>query len=161
MSSRWVVNASPLILLGKVGQLQLLRELTDELIIPEGVAHEVGVRSDGQRALGSFIAPPAVRVEGVGSIPREIEVWDLGRGESEVLALALTLEDSWVVIDDLEARRCAQVLGVRVIGTLGVVLRAKKNGLIPAARPAVEHLRKVGLYVSDDLIGRALAHLGE
>lgn len=47
MSRRWVVNASPLILLGKVDQLQLLRDLTDELIIPEGVVQEVGVRPDG------------------------------------------------------------------------------------------------------------------
>ncbi len=161
MGSRWVVNASPLILLGKTDQHQLLRELTEELIIPEGVAREVRVRPDGERVLESLIAPPAVRVVSSGPIPKEVESWDLGRGESEVLALALTIAGSRAVIDDLEARRCAQALGVGVIGTLGVVLRAKRKRLIPAARPAVDQLRKIGLYASDDLVERVLAHLEE
>lgn len=84
-----------------------------------------------------------------------------GRGESEVLALALKPGVWRAVVDDLEARRCAQALGARVIGTLGVVLRAKRKGLIPAARPVVDRLRRVGLYVSDELVERALTHLGE
>ena len=93
MSRRWVTNASPLILLGKVDQLRLLQGLTDELIIPEGVAREVGARQDGERALDALVASRAVRIASGDPIPREVEVWDLGRGESEVLALALTLED--------------------------------------------------------------------
>ncbi len=48
-----------------------------------------------------------------------------------------------------------------MIGTLGVVLRAKRRGVIEMARPVIEHLRRVGLYASDSLIERALTHLGE
>jgi predicted nucleic acid-binding protein len=156
-----VVNASPLILLGKVDQLRLLQVLTDELIIPAGVAQEVRVKPDGNRALEALVGSPTVRIETGDLIPRDIKVWDLGRGESEVLAWALTLKGCRVVIDDLEARRCAETLGIGVIGTLGIVLRAKRIGLISAARPVVDQLRSVGLYVSDDLVERALAHLGE
>ena len=161
MSRRWVVNASPLILLGKVDQVLLLQQLSDELIIPDGVAQEVQAKPDGERALEALIASPTARIETVGPIPRDVEVWDLGRGESEVLAWAMTSEGCRVVVDDLEARRCAQALGIGVIGTLGVVLRAKRTGLISAARPIVDQLRRVGLYVSEDLVERALAHLGE
>lgn len=161
MSRRWVVNASPLILLGKVDQVLLLRELSDELIIPDGVAREVRAKPDGERALEALVPSPTARIETVGPIPRDIEVWDSGRGESEVLARASTSEECRIVIDDLEARRCAQALGIGVIGTLGVVLRAKRMGLISAARPVVDHLRRVGLYVSEDLVERALTHLGE
>ena len=161
MNRRWVVNASPLILLAKIDQIRLLKQLTDELIVPEGVAQEVRAKPDGERALEALAASPTVRIATVDLIPRDIEVWDLGRGESEVLAWALTSEGSRVVVDDLEARRCAQALGIGVIGTLGVVLRAKRMGLISAARPIVDQLRRVGLYVSEDLVERALAHLGE
>lgn len=161
MSRRWVVNASPLILLGKVDQVPLLQELSDELIIPDGVAQEVRAKPDGERTLEALAASPTVRIATVDLIPRDIEVWDLGRGESEVLAWALTSKGSRVVVDDLEARRCAQALGIGVIGTLGVVLRAKRIGLISAARPIVDQLRRVGLYVSEDLVDRALTHLGE
>ena len=82
MSSRWVVNASPLILLGKVDQLRLLRDLAAELVIPEGVAREVQARPDGAQALETVVTPPVVRIERSVPIPREIEAWDLGRGES-------------------------------------------------------------------------------
>ena len=161
MSSRWVVNASPLILLGKVDQLQLLRNQSDELIIPHGVAQEVRVQPEGERLFEQLLSPPVARIESEVAIPQEVAVWNLGHGESEVLAQAMVKRPSRVVVDDLEARRCAETLGVGVIGTLGVVLRARRKGLISAARPVVTRLREVGLYVSDDLVEKVLAHLNE
>lgn len=85
----------------------------------------------------------------------------MGGAESEVLAWALTHRGCRAVIDGLEARRCAQALGIAVIGTLGVVLRAKRKGLIADALSVVDQLRRVGMYVSDDLVEKALAYLGE
>jgi len=161
MGRRWTVNASPLILLGKIDHLWLLRDLSDELIVPDAVVREVGVKPEGERLLEEVLGYPATRIVAPGAIPREVEVWDLGRGESAVIAAALVEDGSRAVVDDLEARRCAQALGISVIGTLGVVLRAKRKGLIPAARPTLTRLREVGLYVADDLVDRALGHLGE
>jgi len=125
------------------------------------VAEEVGVRLEGERLLAELTSSSMVQIEGSISIPREIDSWDLGRGESEVLAQAVLSAGSRAVLDDLEARRCAQALGVGVIGTLGVVLRATRLGLISSARPIVERLRESGLYLTEDLVERALAHLGE
>lgn len=161
MGKRWVVNASPLILLGKVKRTPLLLGLAEELIIPDAVAREVQIKADGQRSLEELQSEANVRVASRIDIPRQIAAWDLGRGESEVLAQALDLKADRAVVDDLEARRCAQALGVEVIGTLGIVLRAKRKGLIQAARPILMNLRRVGLYVSDDLLEKALAHLEE
>lgn len=161
MSRRWVANASPLILLEKVDQLRLLRDLADELIVPDGVAQEVRVKPQGERLLDDLLSFSTARIESNVRIPQEIEVWDLGRGESEVLTLTVRTQGSRAVLDDLEARRCAQALGVGVIGTLGVVLRAKHRDLIPAARPVITRLRQTGLYVADELVERVLAHLGE
>jgi predicted nucleic acid-binding protein len=161
MSRVWVVNSSPLILLGKIGRVALLGELSDELIVPGVVAREVGAKPDGEQIVSEVASLVGTRFEGEITTSPEIAAWNLGRGESQVLALAGTHPGSRAVLDDLEARRCAQSLGLSLIGTLGVVLRAKRKGVIERARPVIEHLRRVGLYASDSLVERALAHLGE
>jgi predicted nucleic acid-binding protein len=66
-----------------------------------------------------------------------------------------------LVFDGLEARRCAKAMGLRVIGTLGVVGRAKAIGRIAEPRPVVEHLRRTGLYASDALVQHILREVGE
>lgn len=161
MSRVWVVNASPLILLCKVGRVSLLSELSDELIVPELVAREVGAKPEGEHVIAELASLPGVRFEPEIATSAELMAWNLGRGESQVLALACAHRVSRAVLDDLEARRCAQSLGLPLIGTLGVVLRAKHKGVIGTARPLIEQLRGVGLYVSDSLIESALRHLGE
>jgi len=161
MSRVWVVNASPLILLGKIGRVALLSELADELIVPDVVVREIGAKPAGKRLLAEVAALPGIRIETEVTVPSELAAWSLGRGESQVLALAGAAPSSRAVLDDLEARRCAQSIGLPLIGTLGIVLRAKRKGLVEAARPIIEHLRRVGLYASDQLVERALSHLGE
>ena len=161
MSRLWVVNASPLILLGKIGHVALLDDLSDELIVPAAVVREVGAKPGGDRVIAEVTSFSGTRVEAEVSVSPEVVTWNLGRGESQVLALAGAASNSRAVLDDLEARRCAQSISLPLIGTLGVVLRAKRRGVIAAARPVIEHLRRVGMYASDQLIERALAHLGE
>jgi predicted nucleic acid-binding protein len=65
------------------------------------------------------------------------------------------------IVDDLAARRCAEVLGIPLLGTLGLVLRAKRTGLLPAARPVIEKLLSAGMYLSPKILDRALALVGE
>jgi predicted nucleic acid-binding protein len=161
MSRCWIVNASPLILLGKVGRLGLFSELAEQILISERVAAEVGAQPDGKRSLAEIATFDRCRVVPAVPISTEIEAWDLGPGESQVLALTVSTPGSRAVLDDLAARRCSQSFGLPVIGTLGVVLRARRLGRIPAARPLLDDLRRNGLYVSEQLIETALARLGE
>jgi predicted nucleic acid-binding protein len=140
----------------------LLSELSDELIVPDVVVREVGAKPEGERVLTEVAALSGVRIESEIPVSSELAAWNLGRGESQVLALAeADARSCRAVLDDLEARRCAQSLGLPLIGTLGVVLRAKRKGVLEAARPVIEHLLRVGLYASDQLIEKALSHLGE
>jgi hypothetical protein len=76
-------------------------------------------------------------------------------------AVALGLPGCRAVIDDLAARKCAASLGIPVIGTLGIVLRARRQGIIPAARPVVEDLLRGGMFLSRSLLDRALALVDE
>jgi hypothetical protein len=65
------------------------------------------------------------------------------------------------IIDDLSGRRCAEAHGVPLRGTLGTVLLAKMRGKIPSARAVLAELRAAGMYLSDRVVGAALAEIGE
>ncbi|MGE5788416.1 MAG: DUF3368 domain-containing protein, partial [Myxococcales bacterium] len=75
--------------------------------------------------------------------------WDLGAGESAVLAYALDRLGARAIIDDLQARRCAEAHGIPLRGTVGLILRARRLELIPSAREALNLVRQAGLYLSD------------
>ena len=100
-------------------------------------------------------------VANASPVPSIIQAWDLGPGESAVLAWAHAHPDCEAIIDDLAARRCAATLGIPVRGTLGLVLLAKKRGRISLARPVVEALRQAGMYLSDRVANSALGLVDE
>jgi len=160
-SNPWVVNASPLILLGKTGHLDLLAALADTVVVPQAVAGEVGAKPDGAAILAEVAGNPAYRVADSEPAPPEVLAWDLGAGETQVITHALRHGADRVVFDDLEARRCAKAMWLRAIGTLGVVGRTKSTGRIAQATPVIEHLRRTGLYVSDALVQHILQEVGE
>jgi predicted nucleic acid-binding protein len=85
----------------------------------------------------------------------------LGAGESAVLTWGYVNPGTEVIVDDLAARRCAAALGIPVRGTLGLVLTAKQQGILPAARPVLEQLRLSGMYLSDRVMNQALVLVGE
>lgn len=87
--------------------------------------------------------------------------WKLDAGEEAVLSLALRNPGCEVVLDDRAGRRCAEAHGLALIGTLGIVILARRIGRIPEARPLILELRRAGLRVSDDVIAAALKRAGE
>lgn len=84
-----------------------------------------------------------------------------GPGETAVLSWAQAHPCCLAIVDDLAARRCAEALGIPIIGTLGLVLRAKRKEYLPAARPVLEELRQAGMYLGDRVLNQALALVGE
>jgi len=158
---RLVTNASPLIFLAKIDALSLLEKLADEVAVPSAVVSEVFAGDDAPQALRQIDSAAWLRVEPDLPVPPEIAGWDLGPGETQVLAFAVANPGWEAVLDDLEARECARTFGVPKTGTLGIILRAKMAGLIPAARPLVEDLLRKGAYLSTDLVRGALAEVGE
>jgi predicted nucleic acid-binding protein len=93
-------------------------------------------------------------------VPERVADWGLGKGESAVLSLALEL-DATAVLDDRNARRCAKALGVSVIGTFGVIIRAKQHGLIAAAQPVIRSVVDAGLYYDGEALQTLLSSIGE
>lgn len=78
-----------------------------------------------------------------------------------MLAWAAAHPETSAIIDDLEGRRCAESLGITLRGTVGLVLRARRSGLIDSARDALERLRRGGMYLSDRLCAEVLKEVGE
>jgi predicted nucleic acid-binding protein len=102
-----------------------------------------------------------VHVRPVGEVEDDIAVWDLGRGEGEVLAWARRYPGFEAVLDDRAARRCADVLNVPVCGTVGVLMRAKRRGLCLQLAPLLDAVTHAGLYVSTEVRAKALRLVGE
>lgn len=160
MTDAWVINASPIILYARIGRLNVIERLAPRVIIPATVIEEIqaGIRKDGTvkdvTAWALQYQQPDI------SIPTTVERWDLGQGESQVISFCLQGE-RWAVLDDRMARRCISAHGLKMIGSLGMILRARKLGLIDAARPWVYKLKDEGMYVEVSLVERALSALSE
>lgn len=157
MADTWVLNASPIITLAKAGYLNLLEHRARRLLVPAEVAEEVlaGPATDpARRAIEAGWGERAV----AAVVPQNILEWGLGRGESAVLALAVR-EQGTAVVDDGQARRCARVLGVGLVGTLGVVVRAKQEGRIPSAGDVLGLLVAAGFRVDAEMAARVLKDL--
>jgi predicted nucleic acid-binding protein len=161
MLARRFVNTSPLVLLVREDLLEILRAGVDDVAVPEPVIEEIHGHGMGDPTVQAIDRANWLTIVPGPVIPPAIAAWRLGPGESAVLALALAESNSWAIVDDWGARRCARSLSIPVIGTLGLVLLAKQEGYIPAARPAVERLRRSGMYLSDRVIREALARVGE
>lgn len=132
-----------------------------DVVVPEPVFRELEAHGLDDPAVRAIREIDWInKVTGTKIVPA-IADWDLGAGESAVLSLAKSEPGTWAVIDDGEARRCARSLSIPVIGTLGLVLLAKRVGRITLARPVVERLRASGMYLSDIVINQALEQVGE
>ena len=161
MNDLAVVDASPLIVLSLSSRVEILRCAADHIVVPATVESEVLAGASDRRTIETVRRTEWISVLPDAAIPPALAVWDLGAGESAVLAAALDSPDAIAVIDDLAARRCAAASGIPVIGTVGLVIRARRREQIPAVRPVLEEIRAVGLYLSDALIDRVAAVVGE
>lgn len=162
MAESPVVDASPLIYLARGRLLELLRVAGEAVVVPQAVADEILRRGDHDPAVAALTSTPWLRITpSVTTPPPSILGWDLGAGETAVLAWALAHPGSEAILDDLQARRCADAHQLPVRGTLGLVMIARQRGLIPAARPLLDTLRQAGMYLSDAVLNRALAMVGE
>jgi predicted nucleic acid-binding protein len=135
------VNASPLIFLSKANLLELLQLASEEIVVPVAVATEIQRRGQADVTVQALERTPWLTVVTTPQVASKIRDWDLGEGESAVLAWAYAHPGTEAIVDDLAARRCATTLDMPIRGTLGLVLTAKQKGIIPAARPILEKLR--------------------
>ena len=142
MSEAIIADTSPLIALERIDLLSIICKIYSDVIIPEAVIKEFG-----------NLSLPCCSVKKVEGNLLKLLVADLnlGKGEAEVITLA-SQTGLKVIIDDSRARRIAENMGLTVIGTIGILLKAEKVGLIASANIKIKELRSKGFYVADELL---------
>ena len=149
-----VCNASPLIFLAKIDLIHVLPTLAGNLRIPTGVYHEIkGQKDAASEWVEEFKSEYVIDID---NVPKIIESWDLGKGETEVIAHAYSNKELKAALDDRAARNCAASVGVNVVGTIGLILLAKKEGHIEKPVAYLEKLKKTGFRISEDLYQHAI-----
>ncbi len=144
-----VANSTCLIGLERIGRLDLLQELFEPVFIPPKVQEEFGVAMEWLK-----VQAPSNQML--------VNVLKLVIDEGEAEAIALALEKGWrLIADDRKARIWAKRLGVKVIGTAGILVRAKRAGLVPSVKPLLEALKQAGFHLSSDLVAETLRLVSE
>ncbi|HSS48378.1 MAG TPA: DUF3368 domain-containing protein, partial [Thermoanaerobaculia bacterium] len=156
MTEAPAVDASSLIFLARTASLHLLKSLAPKLVVPIPVLEEIRAKGIEDASLQAVEGSPWLSVVQVSYEQERAGGLTLGKGESAVLAWARSHPGAFAVLDDQRARSHAFSLQIPVIGTLGVVLRAKRLGMIPSVRPVVESLIAKGMYLSRSVVEKAL-----
>lgn len=160
-STAIITDSSPLIALAIIDQLELLPQLYLTVLVPPAVWDEVTIQGAGLP--GARAVQEASWLTLQAPDPKIVEPLSIlvDRGEAEAIALAQSMPDSIVLLDDAQARRVAKRLDVKRIGTLGLLRRAKKASLITAIKPCIEQLQTHGIYINRKLIEAILQDVGE
>ncbi|NJN80483.1 MAG: DUF3368 domain-containing protein [Anaerolineales bacterium] len=156
MSLKAISNTSPLLYLHRIGGIEWLSKLFDSVWLPSAVVDEL---REGKRK-GYDVPNPDeyewLEIVNPKSMPSEWLSLDLGPGELAAMALALENSSHVVLLDDMLARRTAQVAGLTVWGTLKILLEAKSNKLIKRVEPYINQLSESGMWISDEVRQRIL-----
>ena len=158
-----VADASVLINLCRVGHGDLFQRLFHEVVIPPEVATEFFRLAAETERFAGLVLPPGIRQQSPRLATPLVDAANgLDAGEAAALSLAVEIHADAVLIDERRGHEIATRLGLRTIGILGILLRAKSVGQIPEVQPVLEALRdEAGFWLSDRVRTRVLRLAGE
>lgn len=158
-----VSDTTPLIGLASIGRLNLLKELFEEVFIPQAVYDETvthgKIEGLAKKEVENAKWIRLVQVKDQLAVNLLLDEMDLG--EVETIVLAVELEAEWVLMDERKGRRKLSQLNIPKIGTLGILLRAKELKLIKNLQEEIIKLQKIGFSMSQSLIDEILKEAGE
>ena len=156
-----ISNTSPLLYLHRIGGIDWLPKLFEEVWIPDAVRSELLAGKERGYDVPNPNGFKWLKAVNPKSMPSEWLALDLGTGELAAMSLALENQGHIVLLDDMLARRTAQAAGLQVWGTLKVLLEAKSNGLVDKVELFVSRLNDSGMWVSEEIKQRILSLAGE
>jgi len=158
-----VSDTTPLIGLSSIGRLELLRELFEEVYIPQAVFNETVTHGrEESRAKREVAGSDWIHiVEVKDRLAVNVLLDEMDLGEVETIVLASEMDADWVLMDEKKGRRKLSQLNIPKIGTLGILLKAKQLELIPLLRPEIEELQKSGFSISPSIVEAVLDMAGE
>ena len=136
--------------------------MVGHLTIPTAVANEISVYGQGKTGAIDLSQESWIQVQSLQSRQQvQLLLPTLDLGEAEVLALALEINASLVLLDELTGRKVAESLNLKVTGSIGVLIHAKQMGYITTIKPLLDQMRQAGIYFSDRFIQAVLRQVGE
>jgi len=152
-------NTTPFIALASIDQLNLLPQLFGKVYVAEAVIAECA-------AGGRIVVPALKNLNWVVSVADEHDIsipilFDLDQGEKQTLLLAKKNGSDKVIIDERIGRQVAEYMGLNIIGTLGVLVKAKALGLIPSFSKSVMAMQQQGIRYNQRLIARLATYVEE
>ncbi len=155
-----VSDTTALTNLFQIGELQILKEVFGEIVIPEAVYQELGeipAQLEGIASQSWINVQKVIRTDVVDMLKGHLD-----EGESEAIALALEIGSDYLVIDEWKGRRKATEMGLQVIGLIGILSLAKRKGIISAVRPILDNMiEKTGFRILPSLYRNTLQNIGE
>jgi predicted nucleic acid-binding protein len=146
-----ISDASCVILLEKIGSLDILHRLYSEIFITPQVRHEFG------KELPDWVTIKEVKDKALVEIFNEtVDV-----GEASAIALAIETPMSIVMVDDLKGRKLAKKMGLNYMGVLGMLLKAKEHGIVIVIKPYIDRIKETDFHVTQALIDFVLEQAGE
>lgn len=146
-----IADTSCLIALAKINSLQILQDLYGEIIITPTIATEYGDQLPDWIIVKQAQPSPLIRML----------LSTLDDGEVSAIILATQEQDVLVILDDLSARKAAKKLGLKITGTIGIIVKAKQHGIINSAKALLSLLSATDFRIEDDLLEYALKAAGE
>jgi len=153
-----VSDTTPLIGLASIGRLELLRELFEEVYIPQAVFDETVTHGREESKAKQEVSHAnwihVVKIKDRLAVNLLLDEMDLG--EVETIVLASEMNADWVLMDEKKGRRKLAQLDIPKIGTLGILLKAKQLRLISLVKPEIEELQKSGFSISSSVVEQVL-----
>jgi len=148
-----VSDATPLQAIVRLGHVDILPSLYEQIVIPPAVLAELSHRNTPIEVRDWLASrPPWMSVKTPARVSLTLAS---GAGEREAISLAMELHADFLLVDDKEARTVARGLGLRITGTIGILELAAERNLI-AIRPAITKLREIGFFIHEDIIASVL-----
>ncbi|MFE1743824.1 DUF3368 domain-containing protein [Coleofasciculus sp. H7-2] len=161
-TERIVINTAPLIaLVAAVGDLNILRSLYDQVLVPFEVCQEILAGGTTGFAVAEFEAASWLQKWSIPLAISPILINSLDRGEAAVIQMAMNQGIQTVCIDEAVGRRIARLSGLSLTGSIGILLRAKRDGYLVSMQQAIERMRNRGIRLSETVVAFALEQAGE
>jgi predicted nucleic acid-binding protein len=150
-----ISNTTPIITLLTISKLELLRDIYSKIIIPEGVFQEIeeGKNKHFYKDLSRI---DWIEIKSITDKKTLKYINDLDKGEAEVIVLANEIKADLVIIDEKAGREYAEHFGLKLTGTIGILLKAKQIGLIDKIQPLLTIMRENGIWLNQKFINQVL-----
>jgi predicted nucleic acid-binding protein len=136
-----ISDTSCFIILANIGELEIIEKLYGNITTTLEVATEFG------EPLPDWVEILSVK----GKDTQRLLEMQIDKGESSAIALALEFSDSLLILDDFKARRIATQLGLSITGTLGIIIKAKLEGIIPSVIPILQKIKQTDFRLSNEV----------